>query len=43
MRSGEIAQHADLLSFPMRAGHPILRPEHAAVDNFRTSTAVNSV
>jgi hypothetical protein len=41
--SDQIAQHADLFSFPTRAGYTIHSPEHAAVDGTWTSTAVNAV
>jgi hypothetical protein len=41
--SDEIAQHADLFSFPMQAGYTIHCPERAAVDGARTSTAVKTV
>jgi hypothetical protein len=43
LSSDEIAQHADLFSFPMHAGYTIHCPEHAAVDGTRTSTAVKTV
>jgi hypothetical protein len=43
LSSDEIAQHADLFSFPMHAGYTIHCPEHATVDDTRTSTAVKTL
>ena len=43
LSSDEIAQHAELFSFPVHAGYTIHCPEHAAVDGTRTSTAVKTL
>jgi len=41
LSSDEIAQHAAAPSFPMRGS--AARPEHAAVDGTRSSTAVETI
>ena len=43
LSSDEIAQHADLFSFPMRAGYTILCPAQSVVAGTWTSTAVKAV
>jgi hypothetical protein len=43
LSSDEIAQNADLFTFPMRAGYPIHCPERTAVDGTWTATAVTTV
>jgi hypothetical protein len=43
LSSDEIAQRAELFSFPMRAGYMNHCPEHSAVAGTRPPTAVKAV